>query len=111
MIYICRSIRAKVISKFHVQLCLALLLLYLIFLIGIDRIEVEGVCIAMSFLIQYIALVSVFWMGAEALLMMKTFIFDVFGNTSKRFIILISLFCWGKFICFTIIVSESEVAL
>ena len=70
--------------------------MYLVFLIGIDRTENEGVCSFMSILIQYAALTSVFWMGAEALLMVKSLVFDIFGATTKKFAIITSIICWGK---------------
>ena len=69
----------------------------LFFLVGVDRVEVEQVCTLFSVLIQYFTLASVFWMGAEALLMGKKLIFDVFGRFSMfKFTLLISFMAWGK---------------
>ena len=70
--------------------------MYLVFVIGIQRTENEGVCSFMSVLIQYFALTSVFWMGAEAMLMLKNLVIDVFGETTSKFTIITSITCWGK---------------
>ena len=95
--YICtnRKLRERDASKFHVQLCLALLLMLLVFVIGIKRTENSIACTAISFLIQYSTLASAFWMGGEAILMFKKLII-VFGRITKTFLITISVICWGK---------------
>ena len=67
----------------------------LIFAAGIERTENDVACTAVSILILYFTLASVFWMGAEAVLMFKKLII-VFGPISKMFITTISLICWGK---------------
>ena len=87
-----RALKAQDITKFHIQFCIALLV---VFLIGIDRIENEVVCTFMSCVILYFALSSVFWMGAEAVVMYKKLIVD-FGSITNRFIIITSVICWGK---------------
>ena len=99
-----RKIRQKIITIFHIQLCIALFLMYLMFIIGILRVEHEVVCSIMSALIQYFALASVSWMGAEALLMLKTLVINVFYGPTKNFIIVTSVVCWGK--C-TVLASSS----
>ena len=52
-------------------------------------------CTGASLIIQYFALASVFWMGAEAVLMIKKLVV-VFGKVSRRFLIILTLCCWGK---------------
>ena len=47
-----------------------------------------------SVLIHYFTLVAVMWMGAEAVLMFQKIVI-VFARTSTRYIIAISLICWG----------------
>ena len=78
----------------NLQLCLALLLMYLVFIIGIDF-NNDILCTAVSLLIQYFALASMFWMGAEAVLMMKLII--VLGEVTTCFLVTLSVCCWGKF--------------
>lgn len=90
-----RKLRVRDASKFHVQLCIALLMMLLVFVVGIKRTEHTIACTAVSTLIQYFTLASVFWMGGEAILMFKKLII-VFGRTTRSFIVIISLICWGK---------------
>ena len=100
--YVCRKLRERDASKFHAQLCIALLFMFLTFLIGIDRQENPIVCTAFSTLIQYFTLAAALWMGAEAVLMFKKLVI-VFGRISKTFVVTISLICWCK--CGSIIVT------
>jgi len=71
--------------------------MYLMFIIGIVRTEHVVVCSLMSALIQYFAIASVFWMGAEAFLMLKTLVIDVFQGPTNTFFIVSSIVCWGKY--------------
>ena len=80
--------------KFHIQLCIALIALLVVFLVGIDRIENKVACTFMSCVILYFALSSAFWMGAEAVVMYKKLIV-VSGSISTRFVIILSVICWG----------------
>ena len=82
-------------TKFHCQLFIALLGMYFWFLVGIGRTDTEALCTIMSLIIQYFSLASLFWMGAEALLMFKKLII-VFGSISLKFVIAVSLICWCK---------------
>ena len=66
----------------------------LVFLVGVNRTESTIGCTVSSVLIHYFTLASVFWMGAEAVLMFKKLII-VFGRISTTFIVVISLICWG----------------
>ncbi|XP_071848662.1 adhesion G-protein coupled receptor G2-like isoform X2 [Apostichopus japonicus] len=61
-----RSIRIKQQTHVHFNLCLALLGLYLSFLLGVDRTDIPGVCKAMTSLIYFFCLSSVAWMSVEA---------------------------------------------
>ena len=61
-----------------------------VFLIGIDRNENEVACTFMSCVIFYFALSSVFWMGAEALIV------TVFEALSILSTTIVSMICWGE---------------
>ena len=87
--------RKKDASKFHVQLCVAMFFMLLVFMVGVDRTENEIACTAMSVLIQYFTMASLCWMGAEAVLMFKKLII-VFGNITLTFILVVSLVSWRK---------------
>ena len=54
----------------------------------------EG-CVTVSVLVHYFTLVAVMLMGAEALLMFKKLI-TVFAKITKKYIISVSIVCWGK---------------
>ena len=62
---------------------------------GIGRTENRAVCITCSVLIHYFTLAAWMWMGAEALVMFKKLVI-VFGKMSVRFILFVSLVCWGN---------------
>ena len=67
----------------------------LVFVVGIDKLEPVGGCITVGVLIHYFALVTWMWMGAEAVLMFRKIII-VFTNITWRFILVVSIICWGK---------------
>ena len=97
-----RNIREKDVSKFHIQLSLAMFLmltvsLALVILSAEDVTTLYGGCAMVSILVHYFALVSVMWMGAEALLMFQKLVINVFVQTTatKQFVIL-SVVCWSK---------------
>ena len=90
-----RKLRARDVSKFHVQLSLSLLCMLLVFVVGIDRTEVFEGCVTVSVLIHYFTLVTIMWMGAEALLMFQKLVI-VFVQITTRYIVIVSLVCWCK---------------
>ena len=91
-----RTLRDRDATKFHIQLSIAIFFTLLVFLAGVDKIEVVGGCIVASVLIHYFNLVSILWMLAEALLLVQKLAF-VFIQITKRVIIITSLLCWCKF--------------
>ena len=90
-----RALKEHDITKLHIQLCTSLIAMLVVFLIGIDRTENEVACTFMSCVILYFALSSVFWMGAEVLIMYMKFI-NTMGTLSTLSIILVSIICWGE---------------
>ena len=100
----CRKIREKDISKYHIQLCFALLCMFLLtlILVGLSAEKVTTIyegCVTLSLLVHYFTLVAVMWMGAEALLMFQKLII-VFVRITAKFILVISIICWSKSCCF-----------
>ena len=67
----------------------------IIFVCGIDKTAVYGGCVAVSALIHCFTLVSVMFMGAEAVLMFQKLVI-VFASTSTKFFVAVSLICWCK---------------
>ena len=96
-LFLCyRKLRKRDATKFHVQLCLALLGMLIVFVTGIDRTEVYEGCVTVSALIHYFTLVAVMFMGAEAVLMFRKLVI-VFVHITTKYIIIVSLVCWCKF--------------
>lgn len=92
-----RKLRDRDASKFHIQLCLALLCMLLVFVTGIDRTDVFGGCVAVSALIHYFTLAAVMWMGAEAVLMYQKLVI-IFIQITTGHIIVTSMICWCEYI-------------
>lgn len=90
----CRKLRKREATKYHLQLCAAMMCMMLVFVAGIDQTAQYGGCVAVSVLLHYFTLVAMAWMTAEAVLMFRKLVF-VFEKTSKNFIITISIICWG----------------
>ena len=67
----------------------------IVFIVGIDRVSVRAGCITVGVLIHYFALVSGMWMGAEAVLMFQKLVI-VFSTITWKYILIVSLICWGK---------------
>eukprot|EP00731_Ephydatia_muelleri_P003775 Em0001g3775a len=88
------KIRQKDVSKYHIQLCCALIGMLLVFVIGIDRTERFGGCVTVSVLIHYFTLAAVMWMGAEALFMFQKIVLVFFQATTRYFVVL-SIICWA----------------
>ena len=96
VIFCSRKVRQRDVSKYHIQLSIAIFCMLLVFIVGVERTENYGGCVTVSVLIHYFTLVAVMWMGAEALLMSKKLV-DVFVQISTKYIISVSLVCWRKY--------------
>ena len=91
-----RDVRQKDVSKFHIQLSIAILLMLVVALVLVSvRGEIYGSCVTVSVLLHYITLVAVMWMGAEALLMFQKLVI-VFVNITTKYIVIVSVICWCK---------------
>ena len=88
-----RKLREQDVTIFHIQLCIALFCMLIVFVCGIDQTSVYGGCVFVSVLIHYFTLVAVMFMGAEAVLLFQKLII-VFGQTTAKFFIAVSLICW-----------------
>ena len=92
-----RSLRQRDSSKFHIQLCLSLIFMLIVFVVGIDRVSVRAGCITVGVLIHYFALVAWMWMGAEAVLMFQKLVI-VFTHLTWKYFLIVSIACWGKIV-------------
>ena len=96
-----RKLRQNVISKYHIQLCLSLLVVMIVGLMVVifsaERVDVlYGGCVTMSVLLHYSALVSVMIMAAEALLMFRKLV-SPFAQITTRYTVIVSTICWCKY--------------
>lgn len=102
-----RKIRQRDSSKYHVQLCIALLLMLLMTLVLVATSAeavnlLYGGCVFISIFVHYFALVAVMWMGAEALLMFQKVVI-IFVNITTKYIIILSLICWCKYVSYKLV--------
>ena len=93
-----RKLRKDIPSKILIQLCTALLLLNLTFLLDSWLAlypEAKGLCISTAFFLHYFLLVSFTWMCLEAIHMYLALV-KVFNTYVSRYMIKFSLVGWGE---------------
>ena len=90
-----RRLRNRDATIYHVQLCIAVFFMLLVFVAGIDQVSRVGGCVLVSILIHYFTLAAIFWMTAEAALMFHKLVL-VFRKVTKPIIVVTSLACWCK---------------
>uniref|UniRef100_A0A8C9RZY5 Adhesion G-protein coupled receptor G2 n=2 Tax=Scleropages formosus TaxID=113540 RepID=A0A8C9RZY5_SCLFO len=100
------KLRKDIPSKILIQLCLALLLLNLVFLLDPWLAlypSATGLCICTAFFLHYFLLVSFTWMGLEAFHMYLALV-KVFNTYVSRYMLKFSLVGWGVPLVVVIIV-------
>uniref|UniRef100_A0A9J8D214 Adhesion G-protein coupled receptor G2 n=1 Tax=Cyprinus carpio carpio TaxID=630221 RepID=A0A9J8D214_CYPCA len=91
------KLRKDIPSKILIQLCLALLLLNLVFLLDAWLAlypDAVGLCISTAFFLHYFLLASFTWMALEAVQMYLALV-KVFNTYITRFMVKIGLAGWG----------------
>uniref|UniRef100_A0A8B9ML28 Adhesion G-protein coupled receptor G2 n=1 Tax=Accipiter nisus TaxID=211598 RepID=A0A8B9ML28_9AVES len=90
------KIRRDYPSKILIQLCSALLLLNLVFLLDswIALYDTRGLCIAVAVFLHYFLLVSFTWMGLEAFHMYLALV-KVFNTYVRKYILKFCIVGWG----------------
>ncbi|XP_025030128.1 adhesion G-protein coupled receptor G2 isoform X2 [Python bivittatus] len=90
------KIRRDYPSKILIQLCIALLLLNLVFLLDswIALYEIQGLCISVAVFLHYFLLVSFTWMGLEAFHMYLALV-KVFNTYVRKYILKFCIIGWG----------------
>lgn len=93
-----RKIRRDYPSKILIQLCAALLLLNLVFLLDswIALYDIRGLCISVAVFLHYFLLVSFTWMGLEAFHMYLALV-KVFNTYIRKYILKFCIFGWGMY--------------
>ena len=95
IIFVCRKLRQRDNAKLHVQLASALTCMLFVFMVGINKTENRAGCATVGVFLHYFLLVSWMWMGAEALLLFQKLVI-VFVNITTKYLIIISILCWGE---------------
>ncbi|XP_074916189.1 adhesion G-protein coupled receptor G2 isoform X2 [Chelonoidis abingdonii] len=90
------KIRRDYPSKILIQLCAALLLLNLVFLLDswIALYDIRGLCITVAVFLHYFLLVSFTWMGLEAFHMYLALV-KVFNTYVRKYILKFCIVGWG----------------
>ncbi|XP_038051051.1 uncharacterized protein LOC119724185 [Patiria miniata] len=89
-----RSLRALEASRILISFCFSLLLLYLVFLAGVENTSNRAGCITAAVLMHYFVLTSMAWMGVEAANLYLKLV-KVFNSDVQHFMIKASIVAWG----------------
>lgn len=91
------KLRADYPSKILINLCLALLMLNLLFLVNswLASFHNRGLCIAVGAFLHYFLLAAFTWMSLEAVHMYNALI-KVFNTYIPNYILKFSIAGWGK---------------
>lgn len=97
-VFFSRKIRRDYPSKILIQLCIALLLLNLVFLLDswIALYNIRGLCISVAVFLHYFLLVSFTWMGLEAFHMYLALV-KVFNTYVRKYILKFCFVGWGMY--------------
>ncbi|KAI4898591.1 hypothetical protein NFI96_033247 [Prochilodus magdalenae] len=104
------KIRRDIPSKILINLCFALLLLNMVFLLDswlALYTNAVGLCISTAFFLHYFLLASFTWMGLEALHLYLAIV-KVFNNCMSRYILKFALAGWGIPLLVVIIVISVD---
>ncbi|XP_071492422.1 uncharacterized protein [Diadema antillarum] len=107
-----KKLRTKQPQQILLNLCLALLGLYFVFVIGIDRRYPTAGCVIVGLLIHYFLLASMCWMAVEAVSMYLQFV-KVFNAHVSKFMLKACLCAWGLplVVCIIIVASDHSMYL
>ena len=81
--------------KILINFCVALLLTYVVFCFGIDRVSNRILCIWVASLLQFLCLSSLAWIGIEAYLIYCK-VTDVSYVANKYFVLKVTVVGWGE---------------
>ena len=105
-----RERQSAVQYKFYLQLCLALLCMYIVFLAGINRTKHYIGCVVVSVLLHYFTLASVLWMSAICSFLFWIMVVNPFAKA--RFnccrMAIITIICWGECSCSSYHISSKN---
>eukprot|EP00057_Strongylocentrotus_purpuratus_P017269 XP_011671743.1 PREDICTED: G-protein coupled receptor 64 [Strongylocentrotus purpuratus] len=108
--FICvKKLRSRQPQRIHMNLCIALLGLYIVFMVGIDLRYPTNGCVAAGFILHFFLLSSVSWMLVEAVYMYLLFV-KIHNGTVSKFLRISSVFAWGSplIVCVIIVCIDRE---
>lgn len=91
-----RKLRTSEHGKILINLSVALIALYVVFLLGGHVTTVPALCGLVSALVHYVFLVFFAWTAVEAVYLYQKFV-RVLSNPTTRFVVIAMLVAWGKF--------------
>ena len=90
----CRKLRHSDRGQLLLNLCFALLGLYLLFIFAIHSTAVTALCMLVAALLQYFFLVSFMAMAAEAINLYIKLVL-VMGSAISHYVLKAAITCWG----------------
>eukprot|EP00057_Strongylocentrotus_purpuratus_P007693 XP_011662167.1 PREDICTED: EGF-like module-containing mucin-like hormone receptor-like 3 [Strongylocentrotus purpuratus] len=107
-----KKLRSKQPQRILINLCFALLGLYLVFVVGIDRRYPTAGCVVVGFLIHFFLLSSMSWMLVEAINMYLLFV-RVLNATVSHFMLKAALFAYGLplLVCIVTVAADRSLYL
>ncbi|XP_033640242.1 uncharacterized protein LOC117300656 [Asterias rubens] len=91
-----KKLRTGLSRQIFIHFCVSLLLLYIVFIAGIDSARgSEGACAFVAALLHYLALTTMMWMAVEARNMYVSTV-KVFPEDTSRYILKACLVAWGS---------------
>ena len=90
-----RQLRQGRHQRVLVNLAVSMLLSWVVFLAGFERVESHVGCLAVAALLHYLILASFLWMLMEGVLAYLLFV-KVFGTPVSHYMFKASLLAWGK---------------
>ena len=87
--------RVLTASRILISFCVSLLLLYIVFLAGIEQTSSRAGCIVVAVFVHYFTLTSMAWMAVEAANLYLKLV-KVFGVEMQNFMIRASIAAWGR---------------
>ena len=91
----CRNLRTSDHGQLLLNLCFALMGLYITFIIALHSREVPGVCAVVGAVLQYFFLVTFMVMAAEAIHLYMNLVI-VLGMKIQYFVLKATILSWGK---------------
>ncbi len=91
-----KRLRTGISRQIFIHFCISLLLLYFVFLAGVDNaVNSKGGCVFVSALLHYLVLSTMMWMAVEARNMYVSTV-KVFPEDTHRYMLKACLIAWGS---------------